>query len=781
MYVSVIVNNPSSNVDRIFEYKVPTYLEEFIYVGSRIKIPFGNSDRLIHGFIIDIHENRNFDGELKEIDDIPDLKPVINEEQFKIAEYLKETTFSPMVRILNSMIPTALKMKTSKYLYLKDLEDLDADIVSLFNGTDTIKYSPFVSKYAYKIKKAISNDKLEIVYDALDNNRQKFVDVYTLNKQDLESKILTIKKDNIKEIVSNLKEKVNYEKKDLQNLGLTDYTISSLVRRYILNKDKMQKSRIIERAYHINDDYYKTYASKEALKFNDYYQRYQGNEPILWIPKTDLEIIQGISLVISSNISKDLNTLIIVPDILSSFKFADLIKRFLGIPVLCINSNIHDGESLDGYNSICNNEYKVIVTTPVGVLWPYQKLGSIFVIDEESENYYNDQSPRFDVKEVAKFRNNYHNSKLTMVSYTPDLDLFSKGIQNKIKLVDNAGYLTNKPLLSEISVINMRDELKEGNISPLSTELQSSIKEMINNQKASLLILNNKGYSDFVLCRACGHVEKCEKCNISLKYHEKTNRLYCPACGKFKPFIKKCSNCSSSIIKFMGLGAEKLKEVIESEIPNAKCIIIDEPKYSRFKEQVRMINDLEANVIISTDTYSRGLTNTNIGLVGIMSLDLVLKSPGFKANQKAYSMLYHAQKILEKDHVNNKMIIQTYDKDHFVLKAFVTNNYLDYFKQELTYRNLLQAPPFFMINRIVVKGKYEEIFKTAYDIMKFLKEKLGGNVIVIGPVYNYTEAGAQLIIKHQYLDINKVYQTIYDMYQETALTVIIDCYPRSIL
>lgn len=781
MYVSVIVNNPSSNVDKIFEYKVPTYLEEFIYVGSRIKIPFGNGDRLIHGFIIDIHEKRVFDGELKEIEDIPDLKPVINEEQFKLAEYLKETTFSPMVRILNSMIPTSLKMKTSKYLYLKDMEDLDADIVSLFNSTDTIKYSPFVSKFAYKIKKAIKEDKLEIVYDAVDNNRQKYIDVYTLNKQDLETKLLSIKKDNIKEIINNLKEKVNYEKKDLQNLGLTDYTISSLVRKYILNKDKMQKSRIIERAYHINDDYYKTYATKEALKFNDYYQKYQGTEPMLWIPKTDLEIIQGISLVISSNISKNKNTLVIVPDILSSFKFADLIKRFLGIPVLCINSNIHDGESLDGYNSICNNEYKVVVTTPVGVLWPYQNLGAIFVIDEESENYYNDQSPRFDVKEVAKFRNNYHGSKLTMVSYTPDLDLFSKGIQNKIKLIDNAGYLTNKPLHSEISVINMRDELKEGNISPLSKELELGIKEMINNSKATLLILNNKGYSDFVLCRSCGHVEKCEKCNISLKYHEKTNRLYCPACGKFKPFVKKCNSCGSTSIKFMGLGAEKLKEVIETEIPNAKCIIIDEPKYSRFKEQVKMINDLEANVIISTDTYSRGLTNTNIGLVGIMSLDLVLKSPGYKANQKAYSMLYHAQKILEKDNINNKMIIQTYDKEHFVLKAFITNNYLEYFKQELTYRNILQAPPFFMVNRIVVKGKYEEIFKTAYDIMKYLKEKLGGNVIVIGPVYNYTEGGAQLIIKHQYIDINKVYQTIYDMYQETNLTVIIDCYPRSIL
>ena len=780
MFVNVIVNVPSSLVDKVFEYHVPEYLEDFISVGSRIKISFGEANRLIHGFIIDIHDEKQFDGPIKDIEDVPDLKPVINLEQFKLAYYLKDTTFSPLVRILNCMIPNALKMKTSKYLTIKNFSELDAEIVDLFHGQEIIKYTPYVAKYVNKIKKALKDDLIEISYEAKDQAKEAYQDVYYLTENYLEENLKRVKKQATRDIVSLLKPKYPYDKNDLQNLGLTDYGISSLVKYHIIYKKKVLKSRILERNYDINDDYYKSYASNEANKFFE--QVVKTDKEVLWLPVDDNEIIQGISLVASKNIENDLNTVIVVPDILSSFKLSDLIKKYLGIPVLCINSNINDGESLDGYKSICNNEYKVIVTTPVGVLWPFQNVGTFFVIDEESDNYYNDQSPRYDVKEVIRYRSLLHNAKCIFASFTPNLDLYSYGLQNKIKLIDNSQNIGYKKTADNINydVVNMTAELKNGNISPISESLRVKIINAIKNKKATLLILNNKGYSDFVLCRSCGHVEKCEKCNISLKYQEKNNRLYCPACGKFKEFTKKCSACSSSSIKMMGLGAEKLKEVVEQTIEGASVTIIDEPKYSRFKEQVRMVNDLETNVIIATDTYSRGLVNTNISVVGVMSIDLMLKSPGYKANQKTFSMLQHAKHILKRNQYNSEMVIQTYEPEHFIIQSLVTDNYLSYFKQELSYRNLLQAPPFYEVNRIIVKGKYENLFKTAYDISKFIKSNVRESII-IGPVYNYTESGVQLIIKHPHLDLNELYTKIYDKYQDSNLFVIIDAYPRSIL
>ena len=498
MFVNVIVNVPSSLVDKVFEYHVPEYLEDFICVGSRIKISFGEANRLIHGFIIDIHDEKQFDGPIKDIEDVPDLKPVINEEQFKVAYFLKETTYSPLVRILNCMIPNGLKMKTSKYLTIKNFNGLDADIVELFHGQEIIKYTPYVSKYVNKIKKALKEDLIEISCEALDQAKEAYQDVYYLTENYLDENLVKVKKQATRDIVKTLKNKIPYDKNDLHSLGLTDYGISSLVKYHILYKKKILKSRILERNYDINDDYYKNYASNTAIKFFE--QSSKTDKEILWIPSDDNEIIQGISI-------------IVVPDILSSFKLSDLLKKYLGIPVLCINSNINDGESLDGYKSICNNEYKVIVTTPVGVLWPYQNVGTFFVIDEESDNYYNDQSPRYDVKEVIRYRASLNNAKCIFSSYTPNLDLYSYGLQNQIKLIDNSENIGYRPKDDNINydVINMTNELKNGNISPISEILRLKINDAIKNKKASLLILNNKGYSDFVLCRSCGHVEKCEK------------------------------------------------------------------------------------------------------------------------------------------------------------------------------------------------------------------------------------------------------------------------------
>ena len=157
MFASVIVNVPASNVDKIFEYSVPSYLEQFISVGSRIKIPFGDGNRITYGFIIDLHEKQMFEGNVKEIEEIPDLKPIINEEQFALADFLKKTTISPMVRILNTMIPAALRMRTSKYLKINQLNGLDAELIDLFNGEEVIKLTKNHLEYSYKIKKAINN------------------------------------------------------------------------------------------------------------------------------------------------------------------------------------------------------------------------------------------------------------------------------------------------------------------------------------------------------------------------------------------------------------------------------------------------------------------------------------------------------------------------------------------------------------------------------------------------------------------------------------------------
>lgn len=782
MFVSVIVNVPASKVDREFEYAVPEHLVPFIQVGERIKIPFGETNRLIHGFIIDVHEQSIYQGPLKEIEEIPDLEPVINEEQMKLANYLKNNTFSPLVRILNAMIPEALKMKTSAYLQIYNINEIDAELVEALEGETSVLLSKKLLKYASKIKNAISKKQAEITYEANDKNKRIYKNVFVLKSYNLEQKILEIENPNIREIIVNLEPDVSYEKNELLGFGISEYYLTKLIKNKVFYKNKILKSRILERSYDIDDSYYKDHVKKESVKFHQSYQKFlQNKKDILWIPTDDIEIVQGISLVINDNIKQGKTTLIMVPDILSSYKFADLIKKFLGLPVLCLNSSLYSGEGLDSYYSICHDEYSIIVTTPVGVLWPYHHLGTIFVLDEESDNYLNDQSPRYDVRDVLKFRASYHNASIVYASFTPDLDYYHQAIKNEIEIIDNIGYLLKQKTTTKesVQVIDMGKELQTGNISPISESLDKAILDNLSKKQPILLILNNKGYSDFVLCRKCGHVEKCERCDISYRYHDKKHQLICPACGKTKEYHQTCSVCGSNTVKFMGLGAEKLQEYLINHYDNVKVTIINQPEYTRFKEQVYQIENGEIDIIIATDTYSRGLSITKIGLVGIMALDLILKAPGYKANQKAYAMLSHAKRNLTRSPFQQTMIIQTYNPDHFVLKSFVTSDYQSYFRLEMSYRLLLFAPPYYEVNRILVKGKYDEIFKNGYEIGKFIRKN--SDVMIIGPTYNYTERAAQLIIKHQNKNINEIYQKIYEMYQEQDITLIIDKYPKSIL
>lgn len=780
MYVSVIVNVPASKVDKLFEYKVPTDLEPFIEVGERIKIPFGDANRVMHGFIIDVHDKPIYDKDIKEIIDVPDLKPLINSEQLKTANYIKDTCFSPLVKILNLMIPSGLRMQTFKYLVVNDLLNIDGNLALAMNNNQKVLIDKKMLNYASQIKKEIKLGNAYITYDADDRDHQVYKNVYSLNKDADLNVIKSSRSLDLMEKVNKLLKGYQYDRKELLDLKFSSSQIAKLVNNQILKVDKVLKSRVKDKIFMIDDRYYKNNIEEIAGKFyREYSNTTNPTKPFLFVPKNDNQILQALGGVIIDNLRNNQKTLIIVPDILSSYKFADLIKKYLDVRTLCLNSNISLGENLDIYFQVFDGNYDVMVTTSVGTLWPYQNIGTIAMIDEESDNYLNDQSPRYDLRKVMMFRAKNLNARMVFISSSPSLETFTDAISDKYALLDYR--TTNQRDDVNIIVSDLNKEFKLGNYSPLSTELKKAITYNLSIHEPILLILNNKGTSDFVICRECGNVEKCDRCKISYKYRAKDDKLVCPACGKTQVFSHTCSACGSNKIKFMGLGIEKLKKYLEDEYENIRIRVIDEPKYSAFKKTVDDVDTGNVDLLISTNTYSRGLSTTKISLIGVISLDLTLKAPGYKSHHLAYSMLTNLKKIIDRPNESNKMIIQTYDPNNFVLKHFIMNNYYDYYREEISYRKLLDTTPFYEINRILVKGNYELIYKKAYE----LREKINkiSNTIVIGPTYNYTEKGAQLVIKTKNQKIDELYQEFYQKSQESNsnYTIIIDKNPRSII
>lgn len=774
MIASVIVTVSTSHVDQQFDYNVPSTMQDIIKVGSRVKVPFGNSDRTIMGYVVDLKDITDYSGNIKSIMELLDIEPLINKTQFELAKYIQYDSLSPMVRILNMMIPKALRLKTIKYINVLNYGDLDADLALAFNGKTLIEYTSSLYEYNSKIQKEREKGNIKITYDATTQTKEKVVNKYVID-MDAYFTINLKTSDYVKDVLRRLVDEEPLTVNEISdNYEISHYMVNNLIKKGILKK-------VVEKVTRVNEKQVVTsskYRSSDYELITNTYNKLSddSNLPRLWIPKDAKETELVIFKTILDNSSLGKNTLVITPDILSSYKYSSLIRKETKKKVLCINSTLSDGEYLDSYYEIKNNSYDVYVSTLVGSLLPYQNLGTIILINSENDNYFNDQSPRFDLKKVMIKRASLEGATVLMHSLSPTIKEYCRGLartEGYYIMVDNR----DKKEVANCEVIDLKEELLKGNSSYISERLLKLIR--INKAKGlqSLLVVNNVNYASSVICRKCGHVHKCPRCDIALKYNKKNNQLVCPACSYREAFVETCPKCATNSIKMNGVGIEKLTEELSERLDNYKIISIDNPSYKEFQDKLLDIENKDVDIIISTDTFARSIYNKYVGLVAIVNIDTVAMSSNYNAFERAYNLLVNTSEILalNKDGV---FVIQTYNTDNPVIHNFVTGDYVGYIKQEIQNRKLLKNEPFYFINRILVKAKYEEMFVEADLIKRLLKELLHEQVFITGPTYNKTEMAAQLIIKHRFEDISKYYKKIYEQYQFSEIQVIFDKYPK---
>lgn len=772
MIAKVIINVPSGNVDQEYEYLIPETMTPFAKAFTRVKVPFGNSDRLLMGYIIEIDEASEHLGNLKEIKELVDLEPVITETQYKLALYIKEDTICPLIRVLNLLVPDVLQLKTTKYLTINDYNLLDADLALIFGGKEVIEYTSALNAYASKIKKALDRGIISISYDAIRQDRHKLVDKYIVNERNYFTYMNELKPDKAQflERLRGMEPKSISELVDFGELSL--YMIKALIKKEYLDKIQVQVSRIKVRDIAITNRFVKPSPIYDET-VSEIQSSSEHKLPILWIPEDINETEIVLERCVRDNVNKDLNTVIICPDILSSFRYASIIRKKTGLSVACLNSTLSKGEYFDYYQEIINNEYRVIVTTPKASLLAYPKVGTVILMDAESDNYYNDQSPRYDLKKVMYMSSKYHEYNYAIHSYSPNMIEFVDGIKGLYKTIDHRKE-TNE---SRVEVADLRSELLKGNNSPISSKLVKKMKLTLANHQQVLLIINNKGYSSYVMCRSCGEIIKCSRCEIAMQYSKKTEQLICPACANKQPMTTKCPVCGSEELRLQGQGMEKVEEEIKELFPDNNIVTIADSTYEEFCDKMNDVEEGLVDIIIATDVFSRSVIDKNIQLIGIMNIDAIAGGPSYNAAERAYNLLVHANQHL-RNKENAEMLIQAYDPKAYYLATFITGNFKEYIKNAISNYRKLRNEPFYKINRILVKGKFEEMFKEAYDIKKTILQLLEQSIYVIGPTYNKKDQAVQLIVKHQFPEINKIYQNIYRKYQTTTMTIIFDKYPR---
>lgn len=773
MFARIVVNVKCSNVDQLYEYLIPDELVTFAAIGSRVNVEFGSSNRLVMGYILDLYSEKQFDGENRKVVEILDLKPLITKNQLQVAQFLKDDTICPLVTILNMMIPKALQLKTYKYLVVKNITLLDASLVKVFGDKQILELNSSLNQYQSKIKKEILKGNLTLNYEMKAVSNFKYVKKYCVN-MDIYFKYRDSIRNPIKRDFLDLYCESNYltDNEILDQYDISLSMLKSLVKDGFLEIKKTRVLRIKPQnvAYTLANERSSLDQNNQIVE-----KLLNATKPSLYLPASIDEKNEILLKLIRQMIIKKKNSVILCADILSSIKYASLIRKSLKISVACLNSNLSSAEELDYYTEILENNYQVIVTTPKCIFFPFQNVGMYFMMNEESDNYFNDQSPRYDLHKTLYYLSKLTNALFIMESISPSITDYCYALKGTYLLVDNAKNITS----TQTIVVNLLDELKKGNTTYLSKRLKEVVLANHHQNKQSLLIVNNKNYSNYVMCLECGNVPKCSNCDISLNYNEKTETLICPACGKRIPYTQQCPKCSSNKMRFGGVGIESIKKQLTLSFPTLKVLSIEQNNsIDTFIEQMSLIEDQLVDIIVTTENYARAIVSHHLGLVGIINFDSVLKTPSYDAMSRAYNMLKFCGELVKSN--DGIIIVQTTDVNNYPLVNYVSDEYYEFLKVEISNRKIAHNSPFYHINRIIVKATYEEMFVVANNIKNMLKNLAGSKVFIIGPTYSKIYGGAVIIIKHNYSEINQIYKKIYEYYQGSSVMIIFDKYPRKL-
>ena len=672
MYAYVIVEITAKAVDKMFTYKIPDKYIDIIKIGARVKVPFGS--QTLEGFVLNITNQVESDYELREIIEIIDQEPLLNDEMLYLGSEISKKTLCSKISAYQVMLPKALKASHKTNIKIKE----DKYIKLSLNKNEVINY---LEKCRYEKQKEILNYLLE-------NKELKITKV--------DSTINTLIKNNLITLEKRENYRYNYiTNKQDKKVSLNDEQ-QSVVNTILNNKDIANT--------------YLLYGVTGAGKTEVYMHLI---ESVINDSKTAIMLVPEISL---------------TPQIVERF-----ILRF-GNNVAILHSGLNDGEKYDEYRKIIEGKVKIVVGARSAIFAPLKNLGIIIIDEEHTSTYKQDNHPRYHARDVAILRSEYHNCPLLLGSATPSLESMARAC-NKVYTLLTITKRAGNSHLPNVYLVDMKDEIKKGN-NIFSSFLDKKIKEKLSKNEQIILLLNRRGYTSTETCNACGETIKCPNCDICLTYHKTSDMLRCHYCGYSTKKYIKCPKCNSTDLKDLGLGTQKLEEELNKRY-NAKVVRMDVDTTSKKGEHQKIIEDFgehKYDILVGTQMISKGLDFPMVTLVGVVNADASLNIPDFRSSERTFQLLSQVSGRAGRSDLSGEVIIQTYNPDHYSMLLTKRHDYLTFYKEEMKIRKLLNYSPYYYIILVRISTKdYELSFKEAKKIGDYLKQNLSSTTYVLGP------------------------------------------------
>ena len=643
MYANVIVDISHEKLDKTFQYSIPDELLCDIRPGVCVDIPFGS--RTITGYVIEVTDKPEYDpARTKPLIGIKADSVAVEAKLIALAAWIRRNYGSTMNQALKTVIPVKKQAKeqVSRSIALK---------------IDKVKARAQLALCEAKKQKAKAR-LFRALIDADDGARLE----YSFVTGKLSVSAATIRA--------------------LEQSGFIEVITQSGYRNPVEHMSVDTYDKVLNAAQQSVVD---AIEGDIAAGLRNTYLLYG----ITGSGKTEvyMELIDYV-------LRKGRQAIVLIPEISLTYQTVMRFFARFGNRVSIINSRLSNGERYDQFERAKNGDIDIMIGPRSALFTPFSNLGLI-IIDEEHENSYKSESvPRYHAREVAIEYARMSDAIVVLGSATPSVDSYYKAKTGVYRLLELDKRVDDRPL-PKCEVVDLRQELREGNRSILSTRLQELMEERLLNGQQTMLFLNRRGKSAFMSCRACGFVVKCPHCDVSLSEHS-GGVMVCHYCGYRQPVPKVCPSCGSKYISGFKAGTQKIEAMVAKRFPQARILRMDYDTTrakDAYEKILQAFSNHEADILIGTQMIVKGHDFSNVTLVGVLAADMSLHVNDFHAAERTFALLTQAAGRAGRGKLPGNVVIQTYDPDHYAIRTAKEQDYEAFYDKEIEYRRLMNYPP----------------------------------------------------------------------------------------
>ncbi|MEK6321977.1 MAG: primosomal protein N' [Acidobacteriota bacterium] len=778
-------------VRQTFTYRLPGDMASRASVGSRVLVPFGK--KFLTAFIVDLHESMQSDvdeSDIKDVEELLDESPIITREILELTHWVSDYYFAPWGECLRAALPAGATSISEQVLSLTE-----AGRTALADGRDARHSSSkqralelvaeegflpsrqlereLPKPRAAALMRQLARDGLISVSQRIAETRMKpkLQNVVRLTAQGLgaggwgpggtakdnasgrrtaanpqapttipqQEKPLNEKQLRVIEVLTAESEGIPFSEL-LETADVSSSVVRTLEKRGVVEVFAREVRR--DPLAHITQeaDAAVTLTGEQQHALDQVVAKIDDRQYSTFLlhgvtgsGKTEIYI-----RAMREAVNRGLTALMLVPEISLTPIFSRRLRAHFGEAVAILHSSLAEGERTDEWRRIKDGDARVVIGTRSAVFAPLEKLGVVIVDEEHDGSYKQDETPRYHGRDTAIMRASQAGAVVVLGSATPSLESFHNAHAGKytyLRLQTRYG----DRALAEVKTVDMREVFKRhGKAQTLSDELKTAIAETFARGEQSMILLNRRGFSSFLLCRSCGLAIHCPNCDVTLTYHRYNSSLQCHYCNYIRPVPRVCDACEGEYIHYVGLGTEQLEAQLQEMFPEMNIARLDRDTTRRrgsFEQIIMEFAGGGIDLLVGTQMIAKGHDFHNVTLVGVVSVDAGLGLPDFRAAERTFQLLTQVAGRAGRGDRPGRVIIQTYHPEHYSLVCARDQNYEEFYRREIVFRRMMHYPPFSALINVLIHDKdYDRANNTAMDFARELREAAKGSGLrVLGP------------------------------------------------